>query len=65
MVEGAIRSGQAAGTVRVGNPVAIARGLVLAAHGFVLSLHTMVDDRVSEPELDAELTGLLTRALRP
>ena len=65
MVEGAIRSGQAAGTVRAGNPVAIARGLVLAAHGFVLSLHTMVDDRVSEAELDAELTSLLARALRP
>ena len=65
MVEGAIRSGQAAGTVRDGNPVAIARGLVLAAHGFVLSLHPMVDDRVSEAELDAELTSLLTRALRP
>ena len=45
MAEAAIRSGQAAGTVRDGNPVAIARGLLLAAHGFVLSAHTMVDDR--------------------
>ncbi len=63
MVEEAVRSGQAAGTVRDGSPVAIARGLVLAAHGYVLSLHTMVDDRVSEADLDAELTSLLTRAL--
>jgi AcrR family transcriptional regulator len=63
MVEETVRSGQAAGTVREGSPVAIARGLVLAAHGYVLSLHTMVDDRVSEADLDAELTSLLTRAL--
>jgi len=65
MVEAAVRSGQAAGEVRAGNPVAIARGLVLAAHGFVLSTHTMVDDLASEADLDAELTSLLTRALRP
>jgi hypothetical protein len=45
--------------------VAIARGLLLAAHGFVLSAHTMVDDEVSEAELDAELTTLLTRTLAP
>src|SRR5215218_7567376 len=35
----AIRDGQAAGTIRAGNPVAIARGLLLAAHGHVLSAH--------------------------
>ena len=43
------------GEIRDGNPVAIARALLLAAHGFVLSVHTMVDDEVSEDELDAEL----------
>lgn len=61
----AIRAGQATGEVRDGNPVAIARGLLLAAHGFVLSAHTMVDDEVSEAELDAELATLLTRTLQP
>ena len=37
------------------DPVAMARALLLAAHGFVLSAHTMVDDEVSEDDLDAEL----------
>ncbi|MGZ4448076.1 MAG: TetR/AcrR family transcriptional regulator, partial [Nocardioides sp.] len=61
----AVRAGQAEGTMRAGNPVAIARGMLLAAHGFVLSAHTMVDEDASEEELDAELTTVLTRALRP
>ena len=45
--------------------MAIARGLVLTTHGFVLSSHTMVDDSVSEEALDAELVAVLTRALTP
>ena len=61
----AIRAGQATGDVRDGNPVALARGLLLAAHGFVLSAHTMVDDEVTEAELDTELATLLTRTLQP
>ena len=65
MVTGAVRAGQDAGEVRAGNPVAIARALVLAAHGFVLSAHTMVDDEVGEAELDAELATLVRRALQP
>ena len=60
-----IRDGQAEGTIRAGNPVAIARGLLLAAHGYVLSAHTMVDDEVTEDELDAELAHQLGRALAP
>ena len=43
----------------------MARGVLLAAHGFVLSAHTMADDEVSEDDLDAELTTLLTRSLAP
>ena len=39
--------------------MAIARALLLAAHGFVLSAHTMVDDEASEAELDDELATLL------
>jgi AcrR family transcriptional regulator len=65
LTESQVREGQVDGTIRTGNPVAIARGLLLATHGFVLSAHTMVDDHVSEDELDAELTTLLTRALAP
>jgi AcrR family transcriptional regulator len=61
----AVVEGQGAGEIRAGNPVALARALVLAAHGFVLSVHTMVDDQVSAQELDDELTTLLTRTLQP
>lgn len=61
----AIEDGQAEGAVRAGNPVAMARAIVLAAHGHVLSAHTMVDDDVSADELDAELALALTRSLRP
>lgn len=61
----AVRQGQESKEIRKGNPVAIARGLLLAAHGFVLSSHTMVDDEVSERELDAELATLIERTLQP
>lgn len=59
----AVRDAQDAGAVRDGDPVAIARGLVLAAHGYVLSAHTMVDARVGEEALDDELRHLLARGL--
>ena len=65
LVEEAVRAGQATGEVRAGDPVAIARALVLTTHGFVLSAQTMVDDAVSEESLDAELVAVLTRALAP
>ena len=65
LVEEWVRAGQKTGDVRTGNHVAIARALVLATHGFVLSAHTMVDDSVSEQALDAELVAVLTRALAP
>ena len=61
----AIEAGQAAGDVQAGDPTTISRALLLAAHGFVISAHTMVDDDVTEAELDAELATLLTRMLRP
>lgn len=60
-----IEAGQANCTVRAGNPAALARSVVLAAHGFVLSAHTMTDDDVSAEELDGELHQLIERALRP
>jgi len=64
LVTDTVRAGQAAGDIRPGSPVAMARSMVLAAHGFVLSTHTMVDDDVTEAELDEELATLLRRALQ-
>ena len=61
----ALREAQAAGEVRAGNPELMARAMLLAAHGFVLSAHTMVDDEVSLDDLDAELPRALTRGLLP
>jgi len=61
----AVADGQQAGEIRGGNPVAIARAMLLATHGFVLSGHTMVDDEASEDELDDELARLLGRMLVP
>lgn len=58
-----IRAGQRAGAVRRGEPQAMARALVLAAHGFVLSTQTMTDDLVSATALEDELRLLLTRLL--
>ena len=64
------RLGELHPTVGVGgheavDPVAIARSLLLAGHGYVLSAHTMVDDEVSEADLDAELEHLVRRAIAP
>jgi AcrR family transcriptional regulator len=56
-----IREGRADGSVRAGDPVAMSRALLLAAHGFVLSAHTMIDDDLDEAGLDREL-GTLLRA---
>ncbi|MFC7495410.1 MULTISPECIES: TetR/AcrR family transcriptional regulator [unclassified Nocardioides] len=61
----ALRDAQAEGVARPGNPVAMARAMLLAAHGFVLSAHTMVDDQVSGEELDDEFALALTRSLQP
>ncbi len=63
LVEAEIVAGQADGEVRAGAPTAIARGLLLAVHGFVLSAHTMLGDGVDEDALEAELTLLLGKGL--
>ena len=65
LVETQLETGQRDGTVRAGSPVAIARALVLAAHGYVLSAHTMLGDGVTEDDLDGELATLLSRSLAP
>ena len=59
----AIEAGQDDGSVRPGDPRTMARAVLLAVHGFVLSAHTMADDGVRESALDDELTTLLTRSL--
>jgi AcrR family transcriptional regulator len=63
LTSGRLREGQADGSVRDGDPVTIARALLLAAHGFVLSAHTMVDDQVGEADLDRELEHLVRGAV--
>jgi AcrR family transcriptional regulator len=65
MSAGRIREGQADGSIRDGEPVVMSRALLLATHGFVLSIHTMVDDEVDEGDLDAELELLVRRMLQP
>jgi len=59
LTAGRLREGQADGSVRDGDPLAMARALLLATHGFVLSAHTMVDDEVSQTDLDDELEHLV------
>ena len=54
-----VRRGQESGAVRDGDPVLIARSVVLAAHGFVLSAPTMTGDGVEPAALDAELRHLV------
>lgn len=56
---------QAAGEVRAGNPLLLARSLVLAAHGFAISAHTMQDDDLTQDDFDTELAALVRRYLAP
>jgi AcrR family transcriptional regulator len=60
----AIIDGQGRGEIRDGNPDVIARAILLATQGFVLTMGTMLDG-ASEAELDAEETTLLRRYLVP
>ena len=63
VLESVIRSGQKSGAIRRGNATAMARALVLAAHGYVLSAQTMTDDDVTLAELDRELERLIEGTL--
>ncbi len=60
-----IRQGQRVGAFRPGDAGILARTILLAAQGFVLSAQTMVDDDVSLPQLDTELGHLVERVLAP
>ena len=59
----AITSGQADAGVRKGDPQVLARALLLALYGFVISRATVAD--VPDEELDRELELLVERYLRP
>jgi AcrR family transcriptional regulator len=64
MMTDAIAGGRADGSIRAGDPGLLARGVLLAAQGFVLSLPTMTDG-LDEGDLDGELALLLDRYLAP
>jgi AcrR family transcriptional regulator len=60
-----IAAGQQAAEIRAGDPDLLARALLLATHGFTLSLQTMTTDAVTEADLAAELTALVESYLKP
>lgn len=63
LLSAAISNGQGDGSVRPGDADLLARALLLALHGFVISRATMAD--VPPDALDGELTTLVERYLRP
>ena len=65
LVADRVARAQATGGVRRGDPVLLARAVVLAAHGWLLSAHTMVDRQVGARALDQELADLVARYLAP
>jgi len=64
VLEARIRDGQVAGSIRAGDPAAMARSVVLSVHGFVISAATMADV-VSVDLLADELRLMLERYLQP
>ena len=64
LLETRIGDGQTARSIRSGDPAAMARSVVLALHGFVISVATMTD-AVSTDALAEELRLMLARYLRP
>jgi AcrR family transcriptional regulator len=60
VLQEAVERGQAAGAVRAGDPVLLARSVLLAAHGFALSATTMTGEPSPTLEdLDGELRHLV------
>ncbi len=61
-----IAQGQKEKVIRRGDPVVLARSLVLACHGFTLSAHTMSEESARDADvshLDRELEELVRRYL--
>ena len=57
---GMIAQGQREKSIRRGDPVVLARSLVLACHGFTLSAHTMSDPTGDQASRDADVSHLDT-----
>src|SRR6476661_793795 len=64
LLEAAVTEGQRDGSVRHGDPVLLARSMLLAAYGFVLSAPTMADG-VPLERVDEQLADLVDRYLAP
>jgi len=64
LLEAAVTEGQRDGSVRDGDPVILARSMLLAAYGFVLSAPTMADG-VPLERVDEQLADLVDRYLAP
>lgn len=62
LLETAIVEGQKHGSVRKGDPILMARAVLLTAHGFALSAETMSTE-TTVAGLDAELRNLIERYL--
>ena len=60
-----IVEGQRDGSIRAGDPVVLARTVLLTAHGVALSAPIMTDAAVGQPVLDDEFAELLRRYLTP
>lgn len=66
LLEASIDTGQRDGSIRAGDPTLLARSLLLATHGFALSVETMADrSGLSVAAFDQELRSLIERYLRP
>ncbi len=59
VLAGRIKAGQKRGTIRKGNATTLARSILLAAHGFTLSAHTMGTTATFDRELRLMLEGYL------
>ena len=64
LLEATVAEGQRDGSVRDGDPVLLARSVLLAAYGFALSAATMTDDRLDTAAFDEQLRDLVERYLR-
>ena len=64
LLEATIADGQQDGSVRAGDPVLLARSVLLATYGFALSVPTMTDDRLDASHFETELRSLVERYLR-
>jgi AcrR family transcriptional regulator len=60
-----IQRGQAEGAVRRGDPTLLARAVLLAAHGFTLSVQTMADPERPVSGYDEQVQVLVERYLAP